>query len=81
MKRISASPLFTQHFNREKVYFLGRLHRFVGCTTLGATTAQPALLSPERAQSLPGGIAETEGYEGEHQKMLDPERHSIQVKN
>lgn len=49
--------------------------RLGGRTTLSAATPQPALLTNERAETLPCGVAEAEGYECENQKMLEPEGH------
>jgi len=75
MKRISTSPLFTQHFNREKVYFLGRFSGLVGCATLGAATTEATLFTKKGTESLPGCISEREGYDSKNQKMLEPVRH------
>jgi len=75
MKRISASPLFTQHFNRQKVYFLGRLSRLTGGAPLGAAASEAAFLANQRAEALPGCVCQTEGHDGQNQKMLKPEGH------
>ena len=78
MKRISASPLFTQHFNRQEVNLLRwGCRRFVRGTTFGATTSKPALLANQRAQALPRGVAEAKGDDSENQKMLEPEGHIV----